>query len=71
MTVEREEYQGPPSRCITTGDPVTLCAHSDLHAEVERLRSERQAVLDVVNLYGDDLLHRALDDIGWVPRVPR
>jgi hypothetical protein len=33
--------------------------------EVEQLRAERQAVLDVVNLYGDQTLHTALDDIGW------
>jgi hypothetical protein len=36
-----------------------------LRAENERLRAERQAVLDCVNLYGDDVLHKALDAIGW------
>ena len=29
---------------------------------------QRQAVLDAINLYGDDVLHKALDDIGFVPR---
>jgi hypothetical protein len=41
----------------------------DLRAENERLKAERQAVLDVVNLYGDETLHKALDGIGW-PSVP-
>jgi hypothetical protein len=40
-----------------------------LRAENERLKAERQAVLDVVNLYGDETLQKALDDIGW-PSVP-
>lgn len=26
---------------------------------------ERQAVLDAINLYGDEILHKALDGIGW------
>lgn len=33
--------------------------------EVEHLRAERQRVIDVVNLYGDETLHKALDSIGW------
>lgn len=37
----------------------------EMEAEVERLQAERQAVLDAVNLYGDETLHRALDAIGW------
>lgn len=38
---------------------------ADLLAKVERLREERQAVLDCINLYGDETLHSALDGIGW------
>lgn len=41
--------------------------YQQLKAEVERLRAERQAVLDCVNLYGDETLHKALDTIGWPP----
>lgn len=37
----------------------------ELRARVEALEAERQAVLDVINLYGDDVLHSALDAIGW------
>lgn len=33
--------------------------------ELDRLRDERQAVLDCINLYGDQTLHSALDAIGW------
>lgn len=36
-----------------------------LEAEVEDLREDKQAVIDVVNLYGDATLHQALIDIGW------
>lgn len=36
--------------------------------ERDQLRWERQAVIDAVNLYGDDLIHSALDDIGFAPR---
>jgi hypothetical protein len=38
-------------------------------AEVEKLREERRAVLDCINLYGDEVLHKALDAIGFVPRA--
>ena len=40
---------------------------ASLREEVERLRYERQAVLDCINLYGDETLHSALDSIGWPP----
>ena len=45
--------------------PLEKWSRSELRAEVERLRQERQAVLDCVNLYGDEVLHSALDGIGW------
>lgn len=32
---------------------------------VEDLEAERQAVLDVINIYGDEVLHSQLDAIGW------
>jgi hypothetical protein len=34
-------------------------------ARIAALEAERQAVLDAVNLYGDEILHAALDAIGW------
>lgn len=34
-----------------------------------RMKDSEQAVLDVVNLYGDELLHEQLDLIGWKPRA--
>ena len=47
----------------------------DLHVENERLRrvneqlrAERQAVIDCVNLYGDTVLHDALDAVGALGR---
>lgn len=42
----------------------------ELREENERLREEHRAVLDCVNLYGDETLHAALDAVGWVPRDP-
>ena len=39
-------------------------------ARVAALEAERQAVIDAVNLYGDETLHHALDAIGFAPRVP-
>lgn len=36
-----------------------------VEAENGRLREERQAALDCINLYGDETLHKALDGIGW------
>jgi hypothetical protein len=39
-----------------------------LVSEVKRLREQHQAVLHMINLYGDETLHKALDSIGWVPR---
>jgi hypothetical protein len=67
----------------TAGDTIPLSAlpavlrsfqaiedeRDEFRAENERLKAERQAVLDVVNLYGDETLHKALDMIGW-PSVP-
>jgi hypothetical protein len=32
---------------------------------VDALAREHAAVLDCVNLYGDETLHKALDNIGW------
>jgi len=29
---------------------------------------QRQSVIDVINIYGDEVLHKALDDIGFLPR---
>lgn len=39
-----------------------------LAAEVERLNETEDAVLAVINIYGDDVLHSALDGIGYRPR---
>lgn len=38
---------------------------TDHRGAVEAFAQERQAVLDCVNLYGDETLHKALDAIGW------
>lgn len=38
---------------------------------VETSDAERQAVLDVVNIYGDETLHKALDNIGWPANYTR
>lgn len=38
---------------------------AEAHAEIARLLAERQAVLDCINLYGGETLHKALDAIGW------
>lgn len=32
---------------------------------VEAFAQERQDVLNCINLYGDEVLHKALDSIGW------
>ena len=48
-------------------------AEGEIHearARVAALEAERQAVIDAVNLYGDETLHHALDAIGFAPRVP-
>jgi hypothetical protein len=44
-------------------------ANCTLKHRVRELQAERQAVLDVVNLYGDGTLHAALDNIGWPERA--
>lgn len=49
-------------------DAVLTPAQADALASDVLAMFEEQAVLDVVNLYGDATLHQALDDIGWVPR---
>jgi len=41
-----------------------VAAVSRLEEENERLRDERAAVIDCVNLYGDRILHDALDAAG-------
>jgi hypothetical protein len=55
-----ENEQLKEDLAVALGNPCAMC-----QAENERLRAERQAVLDCVNLYGDDVLHEALDAIGW------
>lgn len=53
---------------------VVACTHAlsmallDDVRDVEGLKAERQAVIHAVNLYGDDVLHDALDAIGFAPR---
>jgi hypothetical protein len=44
---------------------VEVVPASQLAGAVEAFGQERQAVLDCVNLYGDETLHKALDGIGW------
>lgn len=41
----------------------------EVRREVGSLRRERQAILDAINLYGDETLHRALDDAGLLTRA--
>lgn len=50
---------------IAAADPAAVL---DLLATIDEFRAEREAVIAAVNLYGDDVLHRALDDIGFAPR---
>lgn len=60
-------------------DDADLC-HEDHHSatfptmvpasRVAELEEERQAVIDAVNLYGDETLHKALDDIGFAVSSP-
>jgi hypothetical protein len=56
------EFEGRRYRSV-----VELVA--DLYAHLcganEVFKQERQAVLDVVNIYGDETLHKALGNIGW------
>ena len=57
-------YQGettPPDGTWVVPEEVV----ESLRQRLKELESERQAVLDVVNLYGDEVLHSALDGIGW------
>ena len=35
------------------------------YVPAEEVAAERQAVTSVVNIYGDETLHTALDRIGW------
>ena len=49
---------------------VTAAEIERLQAEIERLQAEHQAVLDCINLYGDETLHSALDGIGWPTAEP-
>jgi hypothetical protein len=44
---------------------VEVVPADQLTGAVEAFARERQAVLDVVILYGDETLHKALDAIGW------
>jgi hypothetical protein len=46
-------------------DSGALAWASNHRGAVEAFAQERQAVLDCVNLYGDETLHKALDAIGW------
>lgn len=40
-------------------------------AALERAEAERQAILDCINLYGDETLHAALDDAGLLSSIER
>lgn len=48
--------------CATWPKP---CSYHEGYADAW---AERQAVLDCINLYGDKVLHAALDDAGLFPR---
>lgn len=54
-------------RCSTCGGNEGV-DHEWAVARIAELEAERQAVLDAINLYGDSVLHGALDDIGFAPR---
>jgi hypothetical protein len=63
---------GASCYCKTNkGDPTKCEATEYVLAEsYERLEAERQAIIDVVNLYGDPILHKALDNAGLLRVEP-
>jgi hypothetical protein len=78
--IERWTLMGAPLGCVhVTGGPslsspeqpdgigveVEVVPASQLRGAVAAFAQERQAVLDCVNLYGGETLHKALDAIGW------
>jgi hypothetical protein len=46
-------------------EPVEVVRADAYRGAVEAFAQERQAVLDAVNIYGDETLHKALGAIGW------
>lgn len=51
---------------------VSYCSHvsddgeqCDCAPDLAEMFEERQAVIDCINLYGDEVLHKALDAIGF------
>ena len=69
LEAERDEAIDAHDTLIDEQRPL-LTEVSDLEARVAALEAERQAVIDAVNLYGDETLHHALDAIGFAPQVP-
>jgi hypothetical protein len=71
VPLPHNEYDPRPSdacsACGGTGkarERVVSC-EEQLAGAVEAFARERQDVLNCVNLYGDETLHKALDGIGW------
>lgn len=62
-----ENVTGNRERFGWTIDHLLECEESLRVAEeaTEAFAQERQDVLNCINLYGDETLHKALDSIGW------
>ena len=61
VCLKRADHDGPHFHGYLLGPH----SRAGLQREVDRLRAERQAVIDVVNLHGDGVLQDALDAIGF------
>lgn len=62
-----ENVTGNRERFGWTIDHLLECEEALRVAEeaTEAFAQERQDVLNCINLYGDETLHKALDSIGW------
>lgn len=64
FTIRWDGYHG--YRVSVPGlERATVVPADTYRGAVDAFAQERQAVLDAVNLYGDETLQKALDDIGW------
>src|SRR4051812_22011336 len=62
----------PALQCVPMAD---LYREKDenkrLRRTIKQMEEEKQAVLNAVNLFADEVLHAALDAIGWPQPNPR
>lgn len=69
LTADYKPIRGAEAfRAGELDDAHLLAEHRAACERIKELEAERQDVIVCVNLYGDELLHAALDNIGFAPR---